>query len=422
MQIAIIAPSHVPFVVGGAEKLWWGMLEYINKHTNHQCDLIRIPSNEAGFWNLVDAYHTFYHLDLSHFDLVISGKYPSWMVKHHNHHLYMLHTVRRLYDMYMPSSNSTDIPSQDPEIVHLWDKLDEQKTTIDEVFTMVFELKRTYGNTNQKPFEPYGPLHRKIIRFFDRKAMENIKYFSAISKNVAEREDYFPPDAHVEIVYPPSNLSHFKNISYDYYFAVSRLDGPKRMDQIVEAYLKSSSTIPLKIAGTGPQYEKLAKLSKDDSRIELLGFISDDELMVCYSRAYAVIFIPKDEDYGLVTVEAMMCEKPVITFSDTGGVLEFVEDGITGIVSSPDTDELAHRIDYLSSHPAQCKRMGKEAKKRVDSITWEGMLHALLDSRESNMSEHAIFKVPESTEIIAKSWIFPNKIIISLWKKISTFW
>ncbi len=62
MQIAIIAPSHVPFIVGGAEKLWWGMLEYLNKHTRHQCDLIRLPSKESGFWNLVDTYHTFYHL------------------------------------------------------------------------------------------------------------------------------------------------------------------------------------------------------------------------------------------------------------------------------------------------------------------------------------------------------------------------
>jgi len=179
MQIAIIAPSHVPFVVGGAEKLWWGMLEYLNKHTQHQCDLIRLPSNEAGFWNLIDTYHTFYHLDLSHFDLIISGKYPSWMVQHHNHHLYMLHTVRRLYDMRTPPQYDIgDVLKENEKVAELWYRLDDDDCSVDEVFTSVFALKQVYGDTNQKPFDAYGSFMHKIIHFLDKKAMENIKYFS----------------------------------------------------------------------------------------------------------------------------------------------------------------------------------------------------------------------------------------------------
>jgi hypothetical protein len=49
MQIAIIAPSPVPFCVGGAENLWWGLLQYINQHTHHQADLIKLPSPERNF-------------------------------------------------------------------------------------------------------------------------------------------------------------------------------------------------------------------------------------------------------------------------------------------------------------------------------------------------------------------------------------
>ena len=100
MKIAIIAPSPVPFGVGGAEKLWWGMQEYINKNTSNQCELIKIPTKENSFWDLIYSYHKFYTLDLTHFDMVISTKYPAWMIQHPNHHIYLQHCLRGLYDTY----------------------------------------------------------------------------------------------------------------------------------------------------------------------------------------------------------------------------------------------------------------------------------------------------------------------------------
>ena len=41
-------------------------------------------------------------------------------------------------------------------------------------------------------------------------------------------------------------------------------------------------------------------------------------------EALGVIFPPLDEDYGYVTLEAMLAAKPVITCTDSGGPLEFV--------------------------------------------------------------------------------------------------
>jgi len=35
MRVALVAPSAVPFTVGGAEKLWWGLTTYDNRHTSH---------------------------------------------------------------------------------------------------------------------------------------------------------------------------------------------------------------------------------------------------------------------------------------------------------------------------------------------------------------------------------------------------
>ena len=45
------------------------------------------------------------------------------------------------------------------------------------------------------------------------------------------------------------------------------------------------------------------------------------------------MFPPFDEDYGYVTLEAFLARKPVVTTTDAGGPLEFVEDGVTGLVT-----------------------------------------------------------------------------------------
>lgn len=380
MKIAIIAPSPIPFGIGGAEKLWLGMINYINTKTNHQCELIKVPIKENSFWNLIDAYNKFYSLDVSHFDMIITTKYPAWMVKHHNHHIYLQHCLRGLYDTYHFTSLPTEFVSKHQKVNQILNLLDNpKKTTIKELFSALYELKKDFSvpeNTYAFP----GAFIRKIIHFFDKKAMENIKSFSAISQTVINRKEYFPLNTSVQKVYHPSNLEGLHNDSYEYFFTASRLDDAKRIEMIVKAYLKSSTKIPLKIAGTGPIENELKKLAKNDSRIEFLGFISDEKLVECYSKAYAVLFVPYDEDYGLITIEAAMSRKPVLTFSDTGGVVEFIKDQETGLVCEPKISELTKKIDFISENPDLCKEMGEKVYKTVVDITWKNTIESLLKS------------------------------------------
>jgi len=386
MKIAIVAPSPVPFTVGGAEKLWWGMLEYINKHTKHQCELIKVPTKEGNFWDLIDSYHTFYKLDLSYFDMVITGKYPAWMLQHENHHIYMLHCLRGLYDCYHFLNLDENVHTNHPKITAFMEQLKEENKTIETVFQELYALKEDV-DIDPDFFTFPSAFAKEIIHFFDQKAMQNVRSFSAISKTVAQREVYFPKNTQVNVIYPPSSLQHFTNQGYEYFFTLSRLDSAKRIEMIVKAYKNTKTSIPLKIAGTGPLSKQIEELAQDDPRIELLGFISDDEVIAYYAKAYAVIFIPYDEDYGLITIEAMMSQKPLVTFSDTGGVVEFVEDQITGLVSEPSVEKLTQNIDFLADNPQLCKEMGKNAQKRVESITWKHTIDSLLQLTTNNVQK-----------------------------------
>ena len=77
MKIAIVAPSSVPFTIGGAENLYWGLQNFINEETQFQCELIKLPSREDDLFQIIDSYKAFSKLDLTYFDTLISTKYPS---------------------------------------------------------------------------------------------------------------------------------------------------------------------------------------------------------------------------------------------------------------------------------------------------------------------------------------------------------
>ena len=71
MRIAIVAPSPVPFVVGGAENLWMGLLAHFNQCENVQAELIKVPIREDNLYQLAKAYLAFLELNLSHFDMIL---------------------------------------------------------------------------------------------------------------------------------------------------------------------------------------------------------------------------------------------------------------------------------------------------------------------------------------------------------------
>jgi glycosyltransferase involved in cell wall biosynthesis len=382
MKIAIVAPSPVPFTVGGAENLFWGLQNYINEHTPHQCELIKIASPESDLEQLINSYAQFSELELDHFDCVISTKYPAWMVRHRNHVCYLLHRLRGLYDTY----HFTGLPEQVQ-----WDHPDLRGAAVlakqiehignrdmDAVFRACKEF--IASNRNSKALQFPGPFSRWLIHHLDSLGMAYgaVSRFAAISQVVKQRRDYFPHNAPVSVLHPPPRITGFHCGRDDYLFTVSRLDGPKRIAMLVEAMRHVKADIPLLIAGTGPDEGYIKTLAAADPRIKFLGFVNDHELIDYYANSLAVPFVPYDEDYGLITIEAMMSAKPVLTLTDAGGPNEFVRNGETGFSVSPEPKAIAEQIDYFCSNRDAAREMGKKACGAVSNITWERVVNGLL--------------------------------------------
>lgn len=417
MKIALIAPSGVPFAVGGAEKLWWGLLHHTNQLTDHQMELIKLPAPERTFAELIASYRRFSELDLGHFDRVISTKYPAWMASHPDHHLYLQHTLRGLYDTYPWPACAAACPftpeawpgaragraikalRHHPDMRRLRRLLAArpERAQLPALFACIERLlsgTRLPRALADRLFAFPGPLSRAVIHHLDAIATAPgaIARYSAISRNVTRRAGYFPRGVPIKIIHHPSDLvpaveapSAAKADNAPprrYLFTVSRLDGPKRIDLLVRAFLRTTVDAELCIAGTGPMQVELETLAADDPRIRFLGFKRDRDIAALYRGALAVPFLPFDEDYGLITIEAMQAGKPVITTHDAGGVNEFVRDGQTGWCVAPEVDALAGAITQAVEQPERTRTLGNNARQAVAHVTWPDTVRELVSAPE----------------------------------------
>ncbi|MFC7419991.1 glycosyltransferase [Iodobacter arcticus] len=386
MKVAIVAPSGVPFVWGGAENIWKGLWLALNQQNEVTAELIKLPSPEHDFWGIIQSYQRFAELDLNHFDLIISTKYPAWMISHPRHILFMQHTLRGLYDTY-PSHLSKSIAhlaQKTPELYRLLNIKNPNRIQLAECFGELNKIKAAQGLSPQDTALP-GPLLRAIIHFFDSIALApgQIMRYTAIAHEVANRQEYFPENIKPEVLYHPSSLPQAGVIAGTQInpaiFTASRLDAPKRIDLLIKAYCKSGVKTPLRIAGTGPQSTKLQELISNHPTISLLGHISEQQLAHEYANALFVPFIPEHEDFGLITYEAMIAGKAVLSCSDSGGVTELVKDMENGLLVKPECDDIAKAIKKLCSDPTLCYQLGQQAYNSVKEITWPALAKELLN-------------------------------------------
>ena len=186
---------------------------------------------------------------------------------------------------------------------------------------------------NNWTFRILGELANHFLRLVDYKSSQNVDFFIANSKNVAERiKKFYRRDA--VVIYPPVDVARQSKITSSfsssenglprsYYLAGGRLARPKHVDLIVETFARLK--LPLKVFGKGFAGYDLELKSKTGSKIEFLGEISDQEKLGLMKNAKAFIFASEDEDFGITPVEAMSAGTPVIAYR-SGGVLESVID------------------------------------------------------------------------------------------------
>lgn len=172
---------------------------------------------------------------------------------------------------------------------------------------------------------------------------------------------------------------------------VGRLVYYKGCDILVHAF-KRLSNAELMIGGSGTMKEELkARIAEYQiaERVIWKEKLSDQELMKAY-RDCDVLVLPsvaRSEAFGLVQIEAMAYGKPVINTDLPSGVPYVSIHGETGLTVKPgDVTELYQAMEWMIQHPKERKKMGIQARKRVEqeylSITMMERLEKLFQEVE----------------------------------------
>ncbi len=338
----LICATQVPFVRGGAELLVEGLRDALRDH-GHNVDIVSLPfawqpheriGESALAWRMIDITN----VDGVPVDQVICTKFPSYLVRHPHKTIWLVHQHRQAYDWY-------GTPFSD------------------------------FANT------PADQSIRDLLIRMDRAAFGEAQRRFAISRNVSERLKRFVGVDSTPL-YPPSRYANQLQAGPygDYILSDARLDAAKRLDLLLHALAHTRIPIRCILISTGPERARLEALARDlqlGARVEFRGYVSDQELLALYAEARAVYYAPFDEDYGFTTIQALAAARPVITTADSGGVLEFVVDGVNGLIAAPQPQAIAARIDALAGDVDLATRLGTAGPGSIASISWERVIDAL---------------------------------------------
>ncbi|MBV8377424.1 MAG: glycosyltransferase family 4 protein [Verrucomicrobia bacterium] len=343
MRIALFS-SYSPFVNGSGRFIVEWLDQKLREH-GHQVESIYLPFSDHPR-DLLSQMTAFRAVRIEGVDRVICFLPPAYLVQHPNKVLWFMHHFRAFYDLW-----NTD---------------------------------RTPPHTRY-----YESLRRSIFRA-DGIALREARAIFTNSRVVQKRLKTFN-NVDSRVLYPPLlNPTAYGNAGYgEEVVYVSRLSPHKRQRLLLEAMAHTKTAVRVKICGLddigGAYAEELLQLASSIGASERVlienRWIPEHEKRDIIGRSLAIAYFPLDGDsYGYSSLEGAHSCKPLLTTTDSGGVLEFVAHERNGLVCDPDAKAIAESLDRLYSDRKLVEELGCEANKTVQKlrINWDSVIHDLL--------------------------------------------
>ena len=333
----------MPFVHGGAEILVRELAAALAAH-GHDAQIVSVPFGDSPKEEIVAGAEAWRLLDVTRVgnrdvDLVIATKFPTYFARHPRKVLWLVHQYRAAYELC--GTRFSDFSHDRRDVA----------------------------------------LRRRLIAADTRMLRECVARFT-IAQTVSDRLARYNGFESEALYNPPKLASRLRAGPYgDYVLTVTRLEHVKRVDLAIDAFAAVDPGMRLVIAGDGSARQSLRDRIEQcglQDRVTLLGRVDDSRLIDLYANCRAVLFAPYQEDYGYVTLEAFLSRKPVVTARDSGGPLEFVQDGVTGLVCDPTPEALAEAVGRFASDRVFAEEIGHRGYDVARDISWNRVVERLV--------------------------------------------
>lgn len=242
-----------------------------------------------------------------------------------------------------------------------------------------------YAEYRKNPgFGALNPLIRTLMplmvphqRKLDLQAARQVDLYIANSTETQNRIAHYYGRKSI-VVHPPVETARFtpSRTREDYYVTIGRQLPYKRYDLAVRAC--ATLGINLKVFGDGPMHKKLVKLAGPTISFftDRFGDASNEAVETALNSAKGFIY-PAEEDFGIVSVEALAAGTPVIAY-EKGGTRDIVDSEDVGVLFRHQTIEdvigAIKRAEHLQFFPSKLQRTAK----RFDKVLFITKMHKII--------------------------------------------
>jgi len=163
-----------------------------------------------------------------------------------------------------------------------------------------------------------------------------------------------------------------------------RLMPPKRFDELIRVALEVRRSYPdleLVLIGDGYQLPHLRDLIRSlgaESWVRLAGFVSEDEKLSLFQRAWVVSSASIAEGWGMTLTEAAACGTPAVATRITGH-LDSVAHDKSGLLATS-SREMVEQLSAVIADEELRGRLSEGARKHAAEFTWETCAYRTLAS------------------------------------------
>jgi glycosyltransferase involved in cell wall biosynthesis len=236
----------------------------------------------------------------------------------------------------------------------------------------------------------FGLADRRMWRRFDHVFANS----SETKKRIGAARLRDPSD--VEVLYPGVDIERFvvgPDQRPPQLLVAGRIMWQKNIELAIETVRLLAGeglSIPLVVAGAVDDKSRpyLAQLraAATGLPVEFRPDPTDDELMDLYRTSTLLLFTARNEDFGMVPLEAMASGTPVLAV-DRGGPRETVVSGVTGWLEPPEPRQFADRVRAALSDD-QLTRMRRPARARAEEFGWDRFVARIDDVMEEVAARH----------------------------------
>ena len=238
-------------------------------------------------------------------------------------------------------------------------------------------------------------IHNWTLRLFRKKVSAAIAGSDYARKDIMKYYRLDPAQVRVvnngaDASFVPATAEEIARVKEKYrlpekfFLGVGRFIPSKNVPRILRAFeefCKETGNTDMRFVNIGakglerPLVDEFLAATAYKDRIQLVGYVEQEDLSVFYSAAYALVFPLLNEGFGLPAVEAMACRTPTII--STTAAPEFSDEDAM-LVDALDMHDIARAMRMLVKDPELRERIIEAGERKAATFTWKASTNKII--------------------------------------------